>query len=85
MFSLDFSQKAKKFLKSLDKHIYERIVSRIENLQENPVPSDSKFIGRDKGEKVFRYRVGDYRVLYKLKEKDKIVLITKIEKRSKVY
>jgi len=85
MFSLDFSENAKRFLKKLDKHIYERIINRLENLEQNPVPSDAKFIGRDKGEKVFRYRVGDYRALYTLNEKDKIILITKIDKRPRVY
>jgi len=85
MFSLDFSENAKRFLKKLDKHIQERIIKRLENLQSNPVPSDAKFIGRDKREKVFRYRIGDYRALYILNEKDKIILVTKIDKRPRVY
>lgn len=62
-----------------------RIVDRLENLKNNPIPSDAVFIGREHGEKVFRYRIGDYRALYKLKELEKVILITKIDKRSKVY
>lgn len=57
----------------------------MKRLSENPVPSDAKFIGRDEGEKVFRYRIGDYRDLYKVKEQEKIILITKIDKRPRVY
>ena len=85
MYSVELSQKAQKFLEKLDKHLCERIKDRLKNLADNPVPSDAKFICRDNGDKIFRYRIGDYRALYKLKEKEKIVLITKIDKRPKVY
>ena len=85
MFSMDFSDKAKRFLKKLDKHIASRIVDRLENLKETPVPSDAVFIGREGGDKVFRYRIGDYRALYKLKDSEKIILVTKIDKRPRVY
>ncbi len=85
MYSLDFSTRAKRFLKKLDKHLATRIIDRLENLKENPVPSDAVFIGRDSGDKVFRYRIGYYRALYKLKDSEKIVLVTKIDKRPRVY
>jgi len=85
MFSVDFSDKAKRFLKKLDKHIASRIIDKLENLKENPVPSDTVFIGRENRDKVFRYRIGDYRALYKLKDSEKIVLVTKIDKRPRVY
>lgn len=57
----------------------------MKKLAENPVPSDAKFMGREEGEKIFRYRIGNYRALYKIKEQEKIVLITKIDKRPRVY
>ena len=85
MYSVELSQKARKFLDSLDKHLSNRIEERLKNLAENTMPSDSKFIGRHEGDKVFRYRIGGYRALYKLKEKEKIVLVTKIDKRDRVY
>jgi len=85
MYSLDFSNQAKNFLKKLDKQDLVSVINRLENLEKNPVPSDSKFIGRDNGEKIFRYRIGKLRALYKIKEVQKIVLITKIDKRDKVY
>jgi mRNA interferase RelE/StbE len=85
MYTLDFSTRTERFLKKLDKHIASRIIKKLENLKENPVPSDVVFIGREGGDKVFRYRIGDYRALYKLKDSEKIVLITKIDKRPRVY
>jgi len=85
MYSVELSQISQKFLEKLDNHIKERIKERLRKLGENPIPNDAKFICRDNEDKVFRYRMGDYRSLYKVKNKDRIVLITKIDKRPRVY
>ena len=85
MYSVELSQKASKFLDNLDKHLSERIKERLKILSHDPVPSDSKFIGRHEGDKIFRFRIGNYRALYKLKERENVVLITKIDKRDRVY
>lgn len=85
MYIIELSQRAQEFLSKLDKNIRERIEERLRRLKDNPVPSDAKFIGRDNEEMLFRYRIGDYRALYKVKEFQKIVLITKIDKRPRVY
>ncbi len=85
MYSVELSQRAQKFLNKLDKDIKNRIREKLKRLGKSPVPSDVKFICRIKKEKIFRYRIGDYRALYKLKDKEKIVLITKIEKRPRIY
>ena len=63
----------------------ERIKERLKILSENPVPTDAKFINREDDYKVFRLRIGDYRALYKLKEKDNVVLVAKVDKRPRVY
>ena len=85
MYSVELSQLSQKFLEKLDNYIRERIETRLKKLGESPVPADSKFICRDNGDKIYRYRIGDYRALYKLKDKEKIVLITKIDKRPRIY
>lgn len=85
MYAVELSQISQKFLEKLDDHIRKRIENRLMNLGENPIQSDTKFICRDKGDKVFRYRIGDYRALYKVKYKEKIVLVAKIDKRPRVY
>ena len=85
MYSVELSQKASKFLDKLDKYLSERIKDRLKILSENPVPSDAKFINREDNDKVFRLRIGDYRALYKLKEKQKVILVAKVDKRPRVY
>ena len=85
MFELEYSNIAKKFLKNSEKELSSRILSKLEILKLNPVPSDAKFIGREENEKVFRIRIGKCRVLYKIKETEKVILVSKIDKRERVY
>lgn len=85
MYFVELSLRAQEFLEKLDKDIKERIEKRLKNLENNPIPSDSKFIGRDNDEMLFRYRIGKFRALYKVKEIKKIILIIKIDKRERVY
>lgn len=83
---MELSSDSTSFLEKLDNFLRDRIEKRLKNLTNNPISSDSKFITRDKdGESIFRYRIGNYRALYKVKEKQKIVLVTKIDKRPRVY
>ena len=85
MYSIELSVRVQKFLNRLDYLIKKRIEERLKKLKDNPVPSDTKFVGRYKGEKIFRYRIGDYGALYKIKENQNIILITKLDKRPKIY
>ena len=85
MYIVELSIRAQDFLEKLDNDTRKRIEKRLKNLENNPFPSDAKFIGRDNGEMVFRYRIGKFRALYKVKETQKIILVTKIDKRDRVY
>ena len=85
-FEVHLSEDAGKFLEKLDLHIKERIETRLRRLVEEPVPKDAKFIKRDdENNKVFRYRIGDHRALYMVDERQQKVLITKIDKRPRIY
>lgn len=85
MFDIEYSNLSKKFLKKIDKELASRILDKLEGLKTEPIPSDSKFIGRENNEKAFRIRIGKYRAVYKLKQLEKVILVTKIDKRGKVY
>lgn len=85
MHFVELSQRAQKFVDKLDSHLKERIENTLKRLENNPVPSDAKFVGREGGEKIFRYRIGDYRALYSVNENKKIILVIKIDKRPRVY
>lgn len=85
MYFVELSQRAQKFLNKVDMHLKERIESSLKKLESNSIPSDAKFIGRENNEKVFRFRIGDYRALYSIDETNKIILISKIDKRPRIY
>ena len=85
MYSVELSQLAQKFLEKLDADISVRIKERLKKLAADPIPSDSKFITRNGTDKIFRYRIGDFRALYKIKEKELVVLVAKIDKRPRIY
>ena len=84
MFSVEFSSYAKRFLKKAEKEIAERIVSRIKKLRENPFPSDIvRVVG--KKDKIFRVRVGDFRIQYSVIYENNLIFVSDIDKRARAY
>jgi len=84
MLNIEFSNNSKNFLKNTDKELYERIMERVEDLKIEPIPTDSKIVRGLKG-KVYRVRVGSYRILYEIYKEQSKLLIAKIDKRDSVY
>ena len=84
MFAANYSNQAKKFLKKADKILAKRLIEKIEELRNIPIIHDTKAIEGYK-EKLFRVRVGDYRILYEVDYSSNKIGIVKIDKRSKVY
>lgn len=84
MFKILYSSQAGNFLKNADKVLAQRITSKIEGLGNEPVTHDTKVLNGYK-EKLFRVRVGDYRILYEVDYKSNIIGIVKIDKRSRAY
>ncbi len=84
MFEIHLASQPKKFLKKCDKILQDRIMQKLEDLKNDPVPHDAKFVvGRN--EKTFRVRVGDYRILYCIYYEKNQILVSTIDKRSRVY
>ena len=84
MFDIRYSKQAVNFLKSAEKKLITRIMMKIETLRDNPIQHDSKVV-EGYNEKLFRIRVGDYRILYEVDYKRNQLGIVKIDKRSKIY
>lgn len=82
-FTVSYDKQPKKFLKKSDKHIAKRLIDKIDTLGDNPVPSDAKAIVGKHG--VFRIRIGDYRVLYRINYSENKIIIVKLDKRPRVY
>jgi mRNA interferase RelE/StbE len=67
----------------LDKTTQARLGRRIESLADNPRPQGvKKLAGEDD---FYRVRVGDYRIVYQIRDKSLLVLIVRLGHRSEVY
>lgn len=83
-FEVEYSNQASKFLKKSNKMLSTRLINKIEELKIKPIIHDTKSI-EGYEEKLFRVRVGDYRILYEVDYENNRIGIVRIDKRSKVY
>lgn len=81
MYSILFSDTAKKQLLKLERSIQERIGEAIERIKVRP----DAFVDRLVGEKLYKFRVGDYRLILNIDRGILIILVIEIGHRSGVY
>jgi len=70
-------------LKRLPTSTFHRIIPHIKALAENPRPANCRKLTGSKND--WRIRIGDYRVLYEIDEKAKVVRIMRVRHRREVY
>lgn len=75
---------ASKFYKNCSPGLAERLNKCFESLEANPFygPNIKRLQGE---EKRYRYRVGDYRVIYNIDKESKKVIVTLISQRPSAY
>jgi mRNA interferase RelE/StbE len=82
-YGVALTSSAEKELEKLPGQWIARIVPRLENLASNPRPPGClKLKG---GNREWRIRVGDYRVVYTIDDTEFLVEVTRIRHRSEVY
>lgn len=74
---------AERALRKLPVPIRSRIGSRLDGLASNPRPSGCEKLGGV--DDLYRVRVGDYRVVYRVSDEVLVVLVVTIGHRSDVY
>jgi mRNA interferase RelE/StbE len=81
-YSIRFKSSVKKDLRSIPKQDVLRILTALKSLTEDPRPSNSKpLTGRD----AWRLRVGKYRAIYTINDKEIVIEIIKIAHLKNVY
>jgi len=75
---------AKKAIDTLPKSLKKRIKTKIEALSSNPRPPDCKKL-EGFGEVAWRVRVGKWRMIYSIDDKERTVVITAVAHRSSAY
>lgn len=85
-YKVEYTERAIKSLRKLDKHTRKLIVAWIDkNLVdcENPRVHRKGLVQNRSGE--WRYRVGDYRIICEIKEKEIVILVLEIGHRREIY
>lgn len=84
MYKVVYLDQVEEDLKKIDKPAIKNILSRIETyLATDPKGLGKPFKGEFQG--YWRYRWGDYRVIYKISKKEILILVLRIGHRKDVY
>lgn len=83
MYKIYIERTAERDLKNLSAKIFRKVVSGIRALNKNPRPTNSKKIVTSKND--WRIRIGNYRIIYEINEKDKVIRIMWVRHRKDVY
>ena len=73
---------AEKELDNLPDTVYTRLSKRIISLEDNPRPIGVKKLS---GREEYRLRVGDYRILYLIDDKNHVIVVLAVGHRREVY
>ena len=82
MYKIQISNTAKKDLVKIDFQILNKLIENIKALENVPNPVGSIKL---KGENAYRTRVGNYRIIYEIDSKKKVVIIYRVAHRKDVY
>lgn len=81
MYTLDYSDNAKKYLKKLDSVNQKRIIYTLERCRIRPF----KFVTKVVGSPYFKIRSGDYRIIVDINNSQLIILTIEIGHRKNIY
>lgn len=81
-YEVRMSPKALKQLKKLDKKHSKRLIIKIYELADNPIPRTTQKLVAKRG---YRIRVGVYRILYEVNKNELIVHIIEVGHRKNIY
>jgi len=81
MYRIEVTRAAQRDLNSLPKSVFKRADAKIQSLSEDPHPRGSKKLE----DKLFRIRVGDYRIIYQVISDRIVIVIVRVRHRREVY
>lgn len=82
-YRLDFTRAARKQFLNLAKPVQKRIAPRVDALATDPRPHGVKKL--QGGKDLYRIRVGDWRIIYMIRDRELLVLVVRIANRRDAY
>lgn len=83
-YSIVVDPAAEREMKKIDRGIVKRIIEKVRELETNPRPPGAKALAGS-GQGLTRIRVGDYRIIYQIRDREHLVLVVKVGHRGDVY
>lgn len=83
MYRIVFANSAAKEFRGLSKQLQRRIRTAIDKLQEDPRPEGVRKLSGHQD--LYRIRIGQYRVVYEIKDEVRVLTVTRVRHRSDVY
>ena len=83
MYEVLLERRAERDLKRLSAEVFHRIIPHLKALSEDPKPSGCRKLTGSKSD--WRIRVGHYRIIYEIDEREKIVKVMRIRHRKQAY
>lgn len=84
MYTVEFLRSAARAFAKLERPVQRRLASRIDRLAEDPRAGDVRKL-RGTDDDVWRLRVGDFRVLYRIEDDRLLILVVAVGHRRSVY
>ncbi len=83
MYEVYLERTAERDLKALPIQNFHPIISRIKTLTDNPRPTGCRKIAGSRN--AWRIRVGNYRIVYEIDDRAKVVRVMRVRHRREVY
>jgi mRNA interferase RelE/StbE len=83
MYSIELKPQVASFIAAQSKKIQRQLIAHIEALSVNPRPTNSELLYAK--EKLYRIRLGNYRIIYQILEKKLLVVIVRVAHRKDIY
>ena len=83
MYRVFLERAAERDLNRLSSEIYDRVITAIRALGNNPRPPGCRKLAGSKSD--WRIRVGDYRVVYEIADEIRVVRVNRVRHRREVY
>jgi len=81
MFEIFFTNKAENQLKKLEKNLQQRIIAVLERSRIRPEDHFERLVG----EKAYKLRVGNYRIIADIDNNKLVILVLKLGHRKNIY
>lgn len=82
-YAITFARSARRELETLDASVVRRVIAKVEGLAQDPRPSGSRKLQGEQN--LWRIRIGDYRVIYSVDDRQRVVDLVRIRHRREVY